>query len=86
VIFASNYDIPMGSVQVPGSRWQEPVPVEELEREAEGWSGDAKIIFDEFARNPGFKWAIQALNPPLKSYVRDRVALVGDAVCGASSL
>lgn len=69
----------MGSVDVP-LPWAKPVSQEELLREFSqaGWGEDADFILREI-RNPS-KWYLHFLHPPLSSYVRQRVVLVGDAV------
>ncbi|KAF4611487.1 hypothetical protein D9613_004134 [Agrocybe pediades] len=41
------------------------------------WEGDGKIIAHHL-ENPS-RWSIHTLYPPLKSFVKDRVVLVGDA-------
>ena len=44
----------------------------------EGWGPDAVAMLKSI-KNPS-RWAIHTLYPPLSTYVRGRVALVGDAV------
>ncbi|KAF4620967.1 hypothetical protein D9613_001259 [Agrocybe pediades] len=44
------------------------------------WEGDGKIIASHL-ENPS-RWSIHTLYPPLESFVKDRVVLVGDAAHG----
>ncbi|KAI3621845.1 salicylate hydroxylase [Moniliophthora roreri] len=78
VAFVADHDKPKGSeLPLP---WVKSVPHEELKASYEGWGPDAQIILDHL-KNPS-KWSIHACIPPLQSYVRDRVVLVGDAAHG----
>ncbi|KAG6900611.1 hypothetical protein C0993_007834 [Termitomyces sp. T159_Od127] len=78
VVFSTNPTVPIGSVDVP-LPWAKPVSQDELLREfsqAE-WGEDANTILKEM-KNPS-KWYLHFLHPPLSTYTRQRVVLVGDA-------
>ncbi|ESK92134.1 salicylate hydroxylase [Moniliophthora roreri MCA 2997] len=78
VVFVADHDKPKDSeLPLP---WVESVSDEELKAHFKGWGPDAQIILDHL-KNPS-KWSIHACMPPLQSYVRDRVVLVGDAAHG----
>ncbi|KAI3622555.1 salicylate hydroxylase [Moniliophthora roreri] len=67
--FVADHDKPKGSeLPLPGRT------------NYKGWGPDAQIILSHL-KNPS-KWSIHAWIPPLGSYVRDRVVLVGDAAHG----
>ncbi|KAG6862527.1 hypothetical protein C0995_000075 [Termitomyces sp. Mi166 len=78
VVFSTNSTVPIGSENVP-LPWAKPASQEELLHEFSqaGWGKDANIILKEM-KNPS-KWYLHFLYPPLSSYVRERVVLVGDA-------
>ncbi|KAK0501803.1 hypothetical protein EDD18DRAFT_1066460 [Armillaria luteobubalina] len=59
------------------SSWVAPTSNGELQDHFKEWSRDARIIVDRMGASS--KWFIHALNPPLGSYCRGRVVLVGDA-------
>ncbi|KAJ7118762.1 salicylate hydroxylase [Mycena epipterygia] len=75
VAFATNNSVPVGSVEVPGP-WVESVPQQELLDEFKGWGPDVMILLNHM-KNPS-KWSIHALTP-LETFIRDKIALVGDA-------
>ncbi|KNZ77713.1 Salicylate hydroxylase [Termitomyces sp. J132] len=77
VVFSTDYTVPIGSVNV-ALPWAKPVSQDELLREYSGWGEDVNIILKEM-KDPS-KWCIHFLYPPLSSFVRQRVVLVGDAV------
>ncbi|CDO73093.1 hypothetical protein BN946_scf185007.g147 [Trametes cinnabarina] len=82
VAFSARYDIPIGAVKLPdGAAWVEQVSREEVKREYEGWGPDVSILIDNMPEKPS-KWSIHVVHPPLESYVKDRVALLGDAAHG----
>ncbi|KAG5351995.1 hypothetical protein C0989_004242 [Termitomyces sp. Mn162] len=76
VVFSTDYTVPIGSVNV-ALPWAKPVSQDELLREYSGWGEDVNIILKEM-KDPS-KWCIHFLYPPLSSFVRQRVVLVGDA-------
>jgi salicylate hydroxylase len=58
--------------------WVESITREELEETFADWGDDIKIMI-KHVQNPT-KWHMHVVHPPLEHYVKDRVALVGDAV------
>ncbi|KAH0585226.1 hypothetical protein H2248_008475 [Termitomyces sp. 'cryptogamus'] len=78
VLFSTNSTVPIGSIDVP-IPWAMPTSQEELLHEFSGaaWGEDASLILKEM-KNPS-KWYLHFLHPPLSSYIRQRVVLVGDA-------
>ncbi|KNZ81828.1 Salicylate hydroxylase [Termitomyces sp. J132] len=66
------------SIDVP-LPWAKLVSQDELLHEFSqaGWGEDANLILKEM-KNPS-KWYLHFLHPPLSSYVRQRVVLLGDA-------
>ncbi|KAG6873833.1 hypothetical protein C0995_010445 [Termitomyces sp. Mi166 len=77
VFFSTDATVPIGTVNVP-LPWAKPTSQDELLHEYSGLGEDANIILKEM-RNPS-KWYLHFLHPPLSSYVRQRVVLVGDAL------
>ncbi|KAG7452203.1 FAD/NAD(P)-binding domain-containing protein [Guyanagaster necrorhizus] len=78
VVFMSKRDIPP---QPPlPSPWVTAASDGELQDQFQEWGRDARIIVDHMKASS--KWSIHALNPPLASYCRGRVVLVGDAAHG----
>ncbi|KAJ4485696.1 salicylate hydroxylase [Lentinula aciculospora] len=75
VVFVTDYDKPPQS-ELPYP-WVESASQIELKDSCKDWGHDPMIILDHL-KNPS-KWSIHALDPPLRSYVRDNVVLVGDA-------
>ncbi|KAJ8084610.1 hypothetical protein PM082_003383 [Marasmius tenuissimus] len=57
--------------------WVQSRPHKELKEQYGDWGPEGQIIVDHI-KNPS-RWSIHACIPPLKSYVRERVVLVGDA-------
>ena len=55
-----------------------------LEKEYEGWGPDVQTLIKCMPDKPS-KWSIHVVHPPLDSFVRDRVVLIGDAVRPPSS-
>ncbi|KAG5341683.1 hypothetical protein C0989_007910 [Termitomyces sp. Mn162] len=76
VLFSMDSAVPIGAVNIP-LPWVKPTSQDELQRDYSGWGEDANIIIKEM-KNPS-KWYLHFLHPPLSSYVRQRVVLVGDA-------
>ncbi|KAJ7611592.1 FAD/NAD-P-binding domain-containing protein [Roridomyces roridus] len=75
VAFSTDNSVPVGSVAVPGP-WVQPVPQQELLDEYAGWGPDVRIMLNHM-KTPS-KWFIHALKP-LDTFIRGRIALVGDA-------
>lgn len=79
VAFVCDNTLPLGSVTLaPGTPWVTAVPQQELLDAYAGWGEDPLKILS-CIKSPS-KWSIFALYPPLESYVKGKVALVGDAV------
>lgn len=64
----------------PGEPWVTPRTRAELLSTYDGWGRDA-ILLLECLETPS-AWSIHAVDPPLETYVRGRVALLGDAAHG----
>ncbi|KAK0480944.1 hypothetical protein IW261DRAFT_1475388 [Armillaria novae-zelandiae] len=78
VVFVTKSDIPP---QPPlPSPWVAATSDRELQDHFQEWSRDARIIVDHMGAS--IKWFIHTLDPPLGSYSRGRVVLVGDAAHG----
>lgn len=79
VAFAADHTIPIGSVQLPPDQPRVIlVPQEEMLKEYEGWGNDVIGLLSCIPKPS--KWFIHVVHPPLESYVKGRIALVGDAV------
>ena len=70
--------VPEGGSLPTGQKWVEQVPEEELVKHFEDWGYDVVTLLGR-VRNPS-RWSIHVVYPPIDSYVRGRVALIGDAV------
>jgi len=78
VAFACDRSKAYGEVEHPlGLAWVAPVEHEELLREYEGWGPQVQDILKNITRPS--KWTLYALQPPLETFVRENVVLVGDA-------
>ncbi|KAF7353667.1 Salicylate hydroxylase [Mycena venus] len=75
VAFATDNSVPVGSVEVTGP-WVEAVPQQELLDRFDGWGHDVQAMLKHL-KSPS-KWSIHALTP-LDTFVRGKIALVGDA-------
>ena len=62
--------------------WVEVVPEQEVIDGYPGWGNDAKIILQHL-KQPS-RWAIHTLYPPLETFVKGKIVLVGDAVGNVS--
>ena len=58
--------------------WVEFVPAQELQGAFKDWGNDPRKILS-YVTNPS-RYSIHTVDPPLESYVKDRVVVVGDAV------
>ncbi|KAI0828977.1 FAD/NAD-P-binding domain-containing protein [Trametes gibbosa] len=82
VAFSARYDVPIGSANLPeGTPWVQEVSKAELKEVYEGWGPDIAAILDCAPEKPS-KWSIHVVHPPLDSYAKGRVALLGDAAHG----
>ena len=80
VCFAARYDIPIGAANLPdGAPWVELVPREVVEEVYAGWGPNVAALMKCMPENPS-KWSIHVLYPPLESYAKGNVAVLGDAV------
>ncbi|KAF9074960.1 salicylate hydroxylase [Rhodocollybia butyracea] len=75
VVFLSDYD-KLAQSELPYP-WVETTSEQELKDRCGNWGHDTTIILDLLKSTS--KWSIHALDPPLQSYIRNRVVLVGDA-------
>ncbi|KAJ7460974.1 FAD/NAD-P-binding domain-containing protein [Mycena galericulata] len=78
VAFSTDNSVPVGSVEVTGP-WVRSVSQQELLDKYEGWGPDAMVMLSHL-KTPS-KWFIHAL-APLKTFIRGKIALVGDAAHG----
>ncbi|KAF5313151.1 hypothetical protein D9619_002826 [Psilocybe cf. subviscida] len=60
--------------------WVETVPHQDLLDAYKEWGNDARIILEHITEPS--RWSIHTLYPPLKSYVKGNVVLVGDSAHG----
>jgi salicylate hydroxylase len=58
--------------------WTERGEFDELKRDFEGWHSDIQMLIDQADRDSLFKWALYD-RPPMKTWGRGRVTLLGDA-------
>ncbi|KAI0639949.1 FAD/NAD-P-binding domain-containing protein [Trametes polyzona] len=82
VAFSARYDIEIGDANLrDGAPWVELSTKEELKKVYEGWGPDISILLDHMPEQPS-KWSIHVVHPPLESYSKGRIALLGDAAHG----
>ncbi|KAI0828968.1 FAD/NAD-P-binding domain-containing protein [Trametes gibbosa] len=82
VAFSARYDIPIGAANLPeGAPWVETSSREELKQVYEGWGPDVQVLLDCMPESPS-KWSIHVVHPPLETYAKGRVAVLGDAAHG----
>ncbi|KAI0673672.1 FAD/NAD-P-binding domain-containing protein [Trametes maxima] len=82
VAFDARYDIEIGEANLPeGAPWVEHVTREEVQRVYEGWGPEVTTLLECMPEKPS-KWSIHALYPPLDTYVKGKVALLGDSAHG----
>ncbi|KAF9024131.1 FAD/NAD(P)-binding domain-containing protein [Hymenopellis radicata] len=75
VAFVAKYDIPMSpALPLP---WIKSVPEGEILEEFTGWGRDATIILEHMKKSS--KWFVHALSPPLQTFSKGRLVLIGDA-------
>lgn len=78
--FTARYDVPIGSQDLAkGTPWVEEVAREELQKEYDGWGPDVFALLRCMPEKVS-RWAVHVVHPPLESYAKGRVALLGDAV------
>ncbi|KAI0756258.1 FAD/NAD-P-binding domain-containing protein [Daedaleopsis nitida] len=77
--FSARYDIPIASQNLPeGAPWVDEISREDLQKEFEGWGPDVATLL-RFMPEKTIRWSVHVVHPPLESYARGRVALLGDA-------
>lgn len=80
VAFDARYDIPIGAQNLPdGAPWVEVVSRDVLDQVYAGFGPDVASLIKCMPERPS-KWSIHVVDPPLETYVKGRVALLGDAV------
>jgi len=79
VVYCTDKSIPAGSVEIPADEWVMEAGEQEIVAYEEGGVQVQKLL--SLIRNPG-KWSIHAVDPPLSSFVRGHIVLVGDAAHG----
>ena len=80
IVYCTDKSIPAGSVEIPADEWVMPAAEQEiLDAYEDGGVQVQKLL--SLIRNPR-KWSIHALDPPLDSFVRGHIVLVGDAAHG----
>ncbi|KAI0715000.1 FAD/NAD-P-binding domain-containing protein [Earliella scabrosa] len=80
--FSARYDVPIGSGRLPeGAPWVDQISREELQKEFEGWGPDVSALLRCMPEKT-MRWQVHVVHPPLGSYARGRVALLGDAAHG----
>jgi salicylate hydroxylase len=60
------------------SSWVQPTTQEELLELYSGWGSDVQTII-KCIEKPS-KWYVHGIYPPLQTYVKNKIALIGDAV------
>ena len=79
VAFVANHDKAIGEENIPPDAPRVvPVDTETLVKEYQGWGNEVTTLLS-CAKEPS-KWIIDVVYPPLQSYVKGRVALLGDSV------
>ncbi|KAI0318091.1 hypothetical protein OF83DRAFT_1083140 [Amylostereum chailletii] len=81
VAFVADFDKPMLPADPNGARsWVQEVTQKELLDQYEGWGEDALIMLKCIERPS--RWSVHGIYPPLKTFVKGNVALLGDAAHG----
>ncbi|TFK80493.1 salicylate hydroxylase [Polyporus arcularius HHB13444] len=77
--FSARYDIPIGSQNLPaGTPWVDEISREDLKKEYDGWGSDITTLL-RLMPEKTIRWSVHVVHPPLESYAKGRVALLGDA-------
>ncbi|KZT08533.1 FAD/NAD(P)-binding domain-containing protein [Laetiporus sulphureus 93-53] len=78
VAFSADHEAPIGSISLPaGESWVNEVSQDEMLQVYEGWGSEVTNLLKCLERPS--KWSINFVHPALDSYVKGRVALIGDA-------
>ncbi|KAH9920248.1 FAD/NAD-P-binding domain-containing protein [Epithele typhae] len=79
VAFDARYDIEIGDQSLPeGAPWVESVTKNEMKAAYKGMNSSIMALLECMPETPS-KWSVHVLAPPLESYAKGRVALLGDA-------
>lgn len=78
MLFSSSDDKPFGSVKVDESKWIEEVSRQSMLDDFSGWGDDVVLMINSL--DSASKWSIHAVNPPLPTFSKDGIVLIGDAV------
>ncbi|KAI0800722.1 salicylate hydroxylase [Fomes fomentarius] len=79
---STNYDVALGSQTLPNEKsWSDEVSRDELQKEFEGLGHDITTIM-RYMPEKTPRWFLHVVHPPLESYARGRIALLGDAAHG----
>ncbi|KAH9897890.1 FAD/NAD-P-binding domain-containing protein [Cubamyces lactineus] len=82
VAFSADYKTPIGTENLPdGAAWVEQVSRDEVKKVYEGMGPDVTVLLEHMPERPS-KWSIHVVHPPLESYAKGRVAVLGDAAHG----
>ncbi|TFY66084.1 hypothetical protein EVG20_g5005 [Dentipellis fragilis] len=74
----TDFSIPMGQNPLPPDQpWVLPATQDELLNHFKGWKDEPVAIFRSIEKPT--KWFLHGMYPPLNSYVKGQVALIGDA-------
>ena len=66
----------------PGAAWVDSISRAELQAEFAEWGPDVRCLVGCMPEQT-LRWSVHVVYPPLESYSRGRVALLGDAVCAS---
>ncbi|KIJ65067.1 hypothetical protein HYDPIDRAFT_152978 [Hydnomerulius pinastri MD-312] len=80
VVFCTNRSIREGSVEIPLNQWVTPAAEQEI-LDAYADCGPEVQRLLSLIENPS-KWSIHSVDPPLTTFVKGSIALVGDAAHG----
>ncbi|KAH9858352.1 FAD/NAD-P-binding domain-containing protein [Lenzites betulinus] len=80
--FSARYDIPIGAANQPEDvHWVDTASREEVKEVFKGWGPDVQIVLDCMPETTS-KWSIHVVYPPLETYAKGHVAVLGDAAHG----
>ncbi|KAH7923897.1 FAD/NAD(P)-binding domain-containing protein [Leucogyrophana mollusca] len=80
VVFCTDRSLPVGSVEVPRDKWVVPATEQEILDVYNDSGPDVKTLLS-LIQKPS-KWSIHCVSPPLETYTKGNVVLVGDAAHG----
>ena len=80
VIFCTDHSAPGGSTEIPIENWVKPVSKQAILDSFADCGPDVKKLLSLLG--PCSRWCIHAVDPPLTSYVKGHIALVGDSAHG----